>query len=450
MRLETHGSKAYFVSDAGVVHVSGTLYLNETYSNPHTKDVVVKALRVWVRLADAFDIDLAARALEGRWLTEAEKKALRYLVFRPIREIESMSDQAVKSIASALKDKDPDARDGAIQPNTAVKLLVGIASFLLWFHKKILVPRMPIWSAVSETLRQQVEGCAAELKIGVRGTKSFHPHRIRSVPTQRFLQIYSAVYLSAVDLLRTQSGKISSNLLRDKAMVLLACEGVRPGALGNVGLADFKWMGKATRGFVTIKDNTARRTEKVSTSTPVQKGAASSQNYNSEFTIAIWPTTAQAIQDYIESERQIVTTRGLRNRSQGFLFLAGHGGPIGDRGTISHVFQRAGKGLAKMGLLSKDPRDPYLEGESYHFHAYLLRHSSASLFYATKRKAENADVVTDLMKMRFGWTANSDMPNLYAQRAMSDAASLTVEDFIESLLAEARAAKTTGYRNENL
>lgn len=445
MRLEAHGSKVYFATDTGVIHVPGTLYLNETYANPHTEDVVVKALRVWVRLADAFDIDLAARALEGRWLTETEKKTLRYLVFRPIREIESMSDQAVKTIASALKDKEPDKRDGAVQPNTAVKLLVGIANFLLWFHKKILEPRMPIRSAVTETLRQQVEGCAAELKKGVRGTKSLHPHRIRSVPAERFLQIYSAVYLSAADLLRTQSGKTSSNLLRDRAMILLACEGVRPGALGNVGLADFKWTGKDVRGFVTIKDNTARRTKKVSTSTPVQKGAGSSQNYNSEFTITIWPTTAQAIQDYIESERQSVTTRGLRNRSEGFLFLADHGGSIGDRGTIAHVFRRARKGLAEMGLLSKDPRDPYLEGESYHFHAYVLRHSSASLFYAMKNQTENADVVTDLMKMRFGWTANSDMPMLYAQRAMSDAASLTVEDFMESLLAEAKAAKTAGY-----
>lgn len=446
MRLETHGSKVYFVTDTGVIHVPGTLYLNETYANPHTESVVAKALRIWVRFADAFDIDLAARALEGRWLTEGEKKALRYLVFRPVREIESMSDKAVKTIASALKDNEPHERDGAVQSNTAVKQLVGITNFLLWFHKKILEPRMPIRSAVNETLRQQVEDYAAELKKGVRGTKSLHPHRIRSVPTERFLQIYSAVYLSAADLLKTQSGKISSNLLRDRAMILLACEGVRPGALGNVGLADFKWTGKATRGFVTIKDNTARRTKKVSTSTPVQKGAASSQSYNSEFTLAIWPTTAQAIQDYIESERQSVTTRGLRNRSEGFLFLANHGGPIGDRGTIAHVFRRAGEGLAKMGFLSKDPRDPYLEGESYRFHAYVLRHSSASQFYATKNHTEDADVVMDLMKMRFGWTAKSGMPMLYAQRAMSDAASLMVEDFMESLLAEAKAAKTAGYK----
>lgn len=441
MRLETHGSKVYLASDSGILHVPGTLYLNESYANHHTKHVVARALRVWVRLADAFSIDLAARALEGRWLTEAENKALRYLAFRPIEEIESMSDRAVKTIASATKDKEPNEREGAVESNTALKQLVGIADFLLWFHTKVLEPRMPICSTVSETLRRQVGMCSTELKKGVRGTKALHPHRIRSMPTQRFLQIYSAVFLRAADLLRTQNGTIGGNHLRDRAIVLLASEGMRPGAIGNIALADFKWAGKTELGYVTIKDNTARRTKKLSTSTPVQKGAASSKNYNSEITITIWPTTAQAIQDYINTERVAVTTRTLRNRSEGFLFLADHGGPIGDRGTITHVFRRMGKGLTTMGLLSKDPADPYLQDEAYDFDAYLLRHSSVSLFYATKIQTKSVDVVKDLMKMRFGWSKTSDMPTLYAQRAISDAASLTVDDYMESLLAEAKVSK---------
>lgn len=441
MRLETHGSKVYLATDAGILHVSGTLYLNEKYANHHTKHVVAKALRVWVRLADAFGIDLAARALERRWLTETEKKALRYLVFRPIEEIESMSDRTVKTIASATKVEEPNERKGAVEPNTAVKQLVSIADYLRWFHEKVVEPRVPIGSPASEVLRQQVEVCATELKKGVRGTKSLHPHRIRSVPAERFLQIYSAVYLHAGDLLKTKSGKGGNNILRNRAMILLACEGMRPGAIGNLALADFKWAGGAAPGYVAIKDNTVRRTKKLSTSTPVQKGATSNQNYNSEITITIWPATAQAIQDYLDGERVSVTMRGLRNRSEGFLFLADHGGPIGDRGTIAHVFRCAGKGLTNMGLLARDPRDPYLQGEAYEFDAYLLRHSSASLFYATKNRAMNADVAMDLMKMRFGWSPKSDMPLLYARRAMSDASDLIVNDFIESLLVDANAAK---------
>lgn len=441
MRLETHRSILYLTNDTGVLHVPGTLYLNETYTNPHTKRVVAKALRVWIRLADAFNIDLADRAIKGRWLNEVEMKALRYLVFRPIVEIESMSDVAVRTIGSARNEKVPSQQSGAVEPNTALRQLTGIADFLVWFHKKVIEPRMPIGSALTESIRRQVDMCAVEIKKGVRGTKSLHPHRIRSLPTERFLRIYSTVYLQAKDILKTQNRKVGANILRDRAVILLASEGIRPGAIGNIGLADFNWEGKTSPGYVVLKDNTARRNKPLSTSTPVQKGSASSQNYNSAITVAIWPTTAQAIQDYIVSERVAVTTRTLRNRSKGFLFLGSHGGPISDRGTIAHIFRRAASGLATLGLLAKDIADPYVQDESYDFDAYLLRHSAASLFYATKTQTMNSDVVTDLMKMRFGWSLNSDMPNLYAQRAMSNAASVTVEDFMESLLSEAKIIK---------
>lgn len=443
MKIRTYGSIVFLETDTGIIHVPGTLYLNEMYANHHTKHVSAKALRVWVRLADAFEIDLAARALEGRWLKEVEKKALRHLVFRPIEEIESMSDRSVRNIASATHNKEANMRNGAVVPNTAAKQLTGIANFLSWFYTKILQPRMPTRPTSSNVLKEQVELCAMDLKKGVRGTKSLHPHLIRSLPTERFLQIYTAVYLCASDLLKTHGGKISSNLLRDRAIILLASEGLRPGAIGNIALVDFKWSGMETPGYVVIKDNTARRTKGLSTSTPVQKGAAGGQNYNSEYTMTIWPTTAKAIQEYIDSERVAVTTRGLRNRSEGFLFLADHGGPIGDRGTIAHVFRQASKGLTTMGLLSKAPDDPYLDGERYPFHAYVLRHSAASLFYATRSQMMKVDVVTDLMKMRFGWSMGSGMPTLYAQRAISNAASITVDDYMESLFAEATIANST-------
>lgn len=441
MKLETHGTKVFLATDEGLLHVPGTLYLNEKYWNPHTKQVAARALRVWVRFATAFDIDLAARTLEGRWLTEVEMKALRYLVFRPIYEIESMPDLAVRRIASATKRDEPNLAKGAVEPNTAVKQLVGIADFLTWFHRKVLEPRMPVGSSVAAALRQQVENAAHEMKRAVGGTKAAHPHRIRSVPTQRFLQIYSAVFLRWQEIFRTAAGRSSGNAARDRAIVLLAGEGVRPGAIGNIALADFRWQGGLYPAYLRLVDNTGRRAEKVNTRTPVQKGAASLQNYNSEITVPIWPTTAHAIQQYIDGEREVVVTQGLRNRSKGFLFLADHGGPIGDRGTIARVFRRAGKSLSKIGLLSKDPADPYLDGESYDFDAYLLRHSAASLFYATKALAMNPDVVIDLMKMRFGWSTASGMPALYAQRAISNAASLTVDEYMESLFAEARLSQ---------
>jgi integrase len=443
MKIELAHSRTLLTTDDGVVHVPFTLYLNSSYDNPHTMIAAARGLRAFNRFVDAFDIDIASRALEACCLTEGEKKALYQLVFYPIEQIEAMSDRTVRLIASAQKNKDPARIRGAVEPNTAVKQLFQIADFLLWYHKKVLEPRIPLASPVTEALRRAYESCAKELKRAVASTKSSHPHRIRSVPTRRFLEVYAAVYSRPEDILLTDSGQPGSNLMRDRAMVLLAAEGIRPGAIGNIALANFKWPGGKARGHIAIKDNTSRRSKPLSAATPVQKGTRSRQNYNSEGTISIWPTTAQAVRDYIDGERQEITGRTLRNKSEGFLFLAEHGGAIGDRSTISTVFKRAGIGLQRLGLLAKDENDPYLDGEEYNFSAYLLRHSAATLFYSSKAPQLQGEVVEDLMKLRFGWSKESGMPRIYAQRAMSDAASLTVDDFLESLLADAAAAKNS-------
>lgn len=448
MELETFGAKVYLCNEARVIHVPGTLYLNEKYRNPHTKAVYSKAVRAWIRLADAFEIDLAARALTGDWLKEVEKKALKFLAFRPIEEIESLSDGAVKSIASAKRgteagtEDDPAKRSGAVAHNTAAQLLEGIAEFLKWFYEKVLEPRLPSGSHTTSALRHKVEATNDELKRAIRRTKSDHPQSIRSVPTERFLQIYSALYLQANKIFRTPDGKVSTTAQRDRAIALLAGEGLRPGAIGNIALEDFTWEGSNAPGYLRIKDNTLRRGSSPSVATPVQKGARSHRSYNSEYVVTIWPTTADAIADYVNGERKTVLLRGLKNRSNGFLFIADHGGPIGDRSTINYIFSRAGRGLAELGLLTRVPGDPYLEGEAYEFTAYLLRHSSASLFYAMKSEEMKDEVVEDLMRDRFGWTTESSMPRLYARRAMTDASSLTVGDFMSELLQAARAAKT--------
>lgn len=443
MKIELTHSRTLLTTDDGVVHVPFTLYLNSRYDNPHTITAAARGLRAFGRLIDAFDIDIASRALEARCLTEGEKKALVQLVFHPIKAIEAMPDRAVRMIASAQKSLDPLRIKGAVEPNTADKQLTQIADFLLWYLDKVLEPRMPLASPVTEALRRAYTSCATELKKAVAGTKSSHPHRIKSAPVRRFLEIYDALYSRSDEILLTKGGQPGRNLMRDRAMTLLAAEGIRPGAIGNVALADFKWPGGKERGNVKIKDNTARRSKRLTTATPTQKGSRSRQNYNSEFMISIWPTTAKAIKDYIDGERQEITSRTLRNKSEGFLFLAGHGGAIGDRSTITKLFERAGIGLQRLGLLAKAENDPYLEGETYDFNAYLLRHSAASLFYSSKAPQMQGEVVENLMKLRFGWSQASGMPRLYAQRAMSDAASLTVDDFVESLLTEAAIAKNT-------
>lgn len=436
MKLEVHGPMVYLTNDEGVIHIPGTLYLNEDYSNPHTREVVGRSLRIWARFASAFDIDLAKRSMEGHWLTEKEKKALHYLAFRPIQEIEAISHRAVRRIASASHRISSKKSPNSVEPNTAVKRLANIAGFLEWYHQKIIEPRLPITSPVIDILRRQVESCDKQLKE-VAGTSSCHPHRIRSVPSRRFLDIYAEIYSNYQMIFKTAQMQPSRNASRDRAVSLLACEGMRPGAIGNLAKADFRWEGGKTQGFISIKNNTMRRDE-ITTGTPVQKGSASNKNYNSEITISIWPTTAEAIQEYINGERAARTSKGLKNQSKGFLFLADHGGPINNRGTITHIFREAARGLAEKGLLSRDPRDPYLNDESYEFSAYLLRHSSASIYYATQIKSMRSEVVMDHMKMRFGWTENSTMPSIYAKRAMIDFSGLVIEDFIEQLMIQAK------------
>lgn len=440
MKLE-ESLRASLTFDGGLLHVPFTLYLNDRYDNPHTIASAARGLRVLARFVDAFDIDVLARALEGRCLGEVEKKALCQLAFHPIDQIEMMSARSVRSIASAQRGARSQPIGPRVAPNTARKHLELIADFLLWYHDKVLEPRMPLTSVVTDTLRRAYSSCAAELKHAVAGTRAAHAHRIKSVPTERFLEIYSTVFLNPQMVFETHGAKRGSTVMRDRAMVMTAAEGIRPGALGNLALADFRWSGGMARGHLLLRDNTPRRLARPTTSTPTQKGARSRQNYNSELTISIWPTTAQAIHDYINSEREIITGRTLRNLSKGFLYLATHGGPIRNRSTIATVFRRAGIGLGKLGLLERHRSDPYLEGDSYSFTAYLLRHSAASLFYASKTNQAPEVVAEDLMKMRFGWAQESSMPRLYAQRAMSDAASLTVEEFVESLIKEARTAR---------
>ncbi|WP_426105542.1 hypothetical protein [Massilia sp. TSP1-1-2] len=187
------------------------MYLNSRYDNPHTIVAAARGLRVFNRFVDAFDIDIASRALEAGCLTEGEKKALCQLVFYPVEQIEGMSDRAVRMIASAQKNGDPSPITGAVESNTAVKQLLQIAEFLLWYLEKVLEPRMPLGSPVAEALRRAYESCAKELKRAVGDNKSSHPHKIKSVPTKRFLEIYAALYFHAEDILQTKSGKPGSN-----------------------------------------------------------------------------------------------------------------------------------------------------------------------------------------------------------------------------------------------
>jgi hypothetical protein len=437
--------------DDGSIHYPFSKYLTDKFTNPHTRELVAQSLRIFYRFCAAHQIELLYRSLEGRCLTPDEAKRLAELCWRPLPEVEAMVNKKVLSITSAKAGRAPRELPGAVEANTARKRLHHIAGYLEIYREVFLEPN--IRSATHrELLKHEYDKIGDHLRKTIRGTKQSHHLSIKSLPTDKFLSLIEAVYLRPHDLFQTTAGKASRTLLRDRAMVLLACEGLRPGALGNIALGDFM----PSKEKLVIKDNRAKRSERIKTSTPKLKLGDSTQvNSASETMITLWPFTVRAINEYIECERNAVLMKRLANRSKGFLFLSDEGGPIRHRATITEMFNKLGTRLVALGLLDIGD-DPYFQKQkSYDFYGYVLRHSAASFFLSEKciEYAEKAgvkrpfgykdvpDSVKDLMKLRFGWTPSSNMPELYAARALSDNASVLLMGFNQRLLDVAAALK---------
>jgi len=437
MKLVSAKERTLVITEEGPIHAPFSLYLNMELDSPHTRASVATGLRLLDLFIRAFGVNLEERALDGKCLTEVEKQALQQMAYRHINDIERMSLPMVKRFLKTTSDLAPRDRVGAVEPNTAAQRLRHIAGFLEWYARVIIEPGMPLGSPTTDALRRSYESCCQWLKTAIGGTKASHPHSIRSAPKESFLAIYRQVYLEPEAVFLAPSGKPSATLTRDRAIVLLAAEGVRPGAIGNVQLADFKWSGGRAGGYLRIKDNIAKRGTRITPATPTQKGIRSKQRYNSDITIKLWPTTCAALQEYVDGEREAVIGKTMKNPSKGFFFIGEHGGPIASRATLAAVFKRAECGLLPLGLLARAPTDPYLEGERYDFVAYLMRHSAASLFYEVNADKPDA---TSLMEDRFGWNVGSTMPALYARRGISDRASVDLMEFLDSLI-EARKKK---------
>ena len=151
-------------------------------------------------------------------------------------------------------------------------------------------------------------------------------------------------------------------------MVLLACEGLRPGTLGNISIADFR----PTSSHLIIRDNRAKRSERITTNTPKLKlGDSTLINSASETMISLWPFTVRAIQEYIDAERSFVLGKRMTNRSSGFLFLSDEGEPIKHRGTITEMFAKLGRRIATQGLLNVADDPFFPEKKKYDFYGYV-------------------------------------------------------------------------------
>lgn len=424
--VDAHG-KALLICASGEIHAPASLFLNSNYDNPHSRGTVALGIRLLHLFTQAAGISLPARALQGQCLHPKELDWLSNLAYRPIEELESMNDRMLMRLAKT-EDVAHRDRSGAVAATTASQRLGHIADFLRWYLKNILDPRIRSTQLRAE-LQDRYESSALYLKGKIRGGNAKHPTQIRSLPTDVFKRIIREIYVHPEQIFCTASGEPCSTPKRDRAIFLLACEGMRPGAIGNLRLEDFE------SGQIRIHDNAGRRGTRITEGTPVQKGARSNkQDYNSELSMTLWPWTIDSIHDYINTERDALLGIRLHNASKGFLFLeSNNAGPIKNRKTISNVFKRARASLHRQGLLARSSADRYVKAKKYNLTGYTLRHSSATLYLAEKG---NSDQTRSEMKERYGWTPNSHMPDRYGRRANMDAASVDLGEFWDSIQAE--------------
>lgn len=419
----------------GRIHYPFSRFLTDHFDNPHTRGLVGQSLRIFGRFLEAHRIELATRAIDGHCLSLRECKQIAGLCYRPLPEIENLTDKQIVLITSAVATRPPDARPNAVRQNTVKRHLIHIAAFLKHYSEQILSSHVRSNSIRVELISSYQQTCDS-LRSRIGGEKENHHHNIKSMPGFHFLKVIREVYLYPEKLFLTDLGKATSTLYRDRAMTLLACENMRPGSIGNIFRKDFN----ASDGYLEVKDHRRARAKRPTTGTPVLKlGDSKAVNSASETMLKLYPFTIDAVNDYINLERGAILAERLTNNSNGFLFLNNKGEPIGHRSTITRLFNRLGKQLDKLGLLDV-ARDPYVRNKKkYEFNAYVLRHSAASLYLAEKGTAET---IKDSMKIRFGWTANSKMPETYAARAMSDAANVDLMDFYTSIVTEARQLKS--------
>ena len=312
-----------------LLHADGSIiyplskFITDRFGNPHTRELAAQSLRVFYRFCSAHHIDLSLLAVEGRCLAYNQARQLADLCYRPLSELEKLSDGQIVRLTSSKAGKRPQDLTLAVEPNTAKKRLNHIATYLDFYREVFLAPNIRS-NALRQQLKEDYDRVAHQLKATITGTKQGHHHDIRSLPSDKFLAIIRAVYKCTDELFVSETGKPSRTNLRDRAMVLLACEGLRPGTIGNIARADFR-LGS---NHLVIKDNRGNRPQ-TTTNTPVLKLGASTQvNSASETMIELWPFTVSAIQDYIDTEREAILSQHLQNRSLGFLFLNEKGKPI--------------------------------------------------------------------------------------------------------------------------
>ena len=411
------------LNEDGYINYPYSHFLNQK-SNKDTRQVEFKALRILNKYLSAHNIDFSTKILDENILLNANQATeLRNLCWLPIQKIESCSNAVLRRLFKATtKSTRPEDRPNSVKRNTAAQRAETIARFIE--HYEIhFVPQL-INSQQSRSLVKENVRLIRSLIKNIKSEDNNHHGQIKSLPTSKFLDVIKIVLQSPEKIFITSSGLISRTLIRDQCIFLMACEGLRPGAIASISLGHYE----KDSGFLDLS------AAPISSVGPKSKGANSSIKIYTQPRLIVYPFTQKLINKYLNTERASILRKFAVNPSGGRLFITERGKPIASSTTMKNIFSQASKSFERMGIL-KIENDPHMRRfkagkDCYEFYAYVLRHSAATFFLAINGLDE---ANLQAMKPRFGWSRNSKQPERYAKREFIDLSNATLHDHMQNL-----------------
>lgn len=414
------------IDENGYIQYPYSHFINQK-SNPGTRLVELTALRILNKYLFAHKIELATQCSRNELLTYDQAREIRNLCWLPIKSIDSMSDQVLVRLFKATTKTSPGNRRGSVNKRTAAQRAETISRFLT--HYEMYFVHQLISNDDSRLKIKNNLRMVNHLLRSIKASVSNHPGEIVSLPVSKFISVIEYVIKNPEKIFVSDTEKISRNILRDQCIFLLACEGLRPGAIATIELGiHYQQMS----GYL---DLSSQSTQSRSPSAPRSKGLTSISRAYSQPRLKVYPFTQNLIDLYIKTERAAIVRKSATNRSRGRLFITERGQPIASSTTLKNIFTQAAKSLERLGLLDIE-NDPHMRktktsGEGrYKFYAYVLRHSAATFFLAANGIS---DATLDSMKSRFGWSRDSNQPQRYAQRQFIDISNAVLHDHMNQL-----------------
>jgi integrase len=428
MKIVRALGKVMMVHEDGRINAPFSFFLN-THKNPNTQESLSVSLKLLHLFLIHFNISLPERALAGRCLEEREMVGLISMCFRPVA---GLADQ--RRVAKFLDVRNAEAdedRKGAVEGGTASQRLKDIGAFLEDYET--LVANYIRSADARERLAASYLRCCERLKRAVGGAASSSAYDIRAMTSADFVGCMKVVYSRPKVLLG--DAKSDMHMLRDRAMFMLSCEGLRPGEICNLRVND---LVKGPDGLLSLQVTVNKKHRKeVKSSTPLPKGASSNQSYATVRMIHLWPFTRDALNDYINGPRSEAIEQSGEDRTSGFVFIKSTGDPVASRQAVSVRFSQMCDALHRAGHMKIEAGPKRGKSKREELSSYTMRHSAASYFYLSKMKEiENEESVFDLMRARFGWTDKSDMPKHYARRGIVEIATVEVNQIYTEMRAE--------------